>query len=48
MDEDAMSAWHQAFEQLSPEAHRHFLESLGLPADEVRAIRRWSQHVTPE
>jgi hypothetical protein len=43
MDDDAMGDWHQAFEQLSPEAHQHFLESLGLPAVEVRAIRRWSQ-----
>jgi DNA-binding transcriptional MerR regulator len=43
MDEKAMGNWHQAFEQLSPEAHQHFLESLGIPADEVSAIRLWSQ-----
>lgn len=43
MDEEAMHTWHQAFEQLSPDAHRHFLESLGIPAEEVEAIRRWSQ-----
>jgi DNA-binding transcriptional MerR regulator len=43
MDDKAMGRWHQAFEQLSPDAHQHFLESLGIPADEVRAIRRWSQ-----
>jgi MerR family transcriptional regulator, thiopeptide resistance regulator len=46
MDDDAMGDWHRAFEQLSPEAHRHFLESLGLPAAEVRVIRRWSQTET--
>ncbi len=43
MDEKAMGDWHQAFEQLSPEAHQHFLESLGIPAEEVKVIRRWSQ-----
>jgi len=48
MDDDAMGDWHQAFERLSPEAHQHFLESLGLPAVEVRAIRRWSQTETKD
>jgi DNA-binding transcriptional MerR regulator len=48
MDETAMADWHQAFERLSPEAHQHFLESLGLPADEVRGIRSWSQAETKE
>jgi DNA-binding transcriptional MerR regulator len=43
MDEKAMGDWHQAFEQLSPDAHRRFLESLGIPAEEVSAIRHWSQ-----
>ncbi len=43
MDDEAMGGWHQAFEQLSPEAHQHFLESLGIPAEEVRAIRLWSK-----
>lgn len=43
MDDKAMQSWHQAFEQLSPDAHQHFLASLGIPADEVSAIRRWSQ-----
>ena len=43
MDDKAMGDWHQAFEQLSPAAHRHFLESLGIPAEEVKAIRRWAQ-----
>jgi MerR family transcriptional regulator, thiopeptide resistance regulator len=48
MDENAMGAWHQAFEQLSPDVHQHFLESLGLPAAEVKAIRCWSQTETPD
>jgi MerR family transcriptional regulator, thiopeptide resistance regulator len=43
MDDKAMGDWHQAFERLSPAAHRHFLESLGIPAEEVKAIRRWAQ-----
>lgn len=43
MDDDGMAAWHRAFEDLSPGAHRHFLASLGIPEDEVEAIRRWSR-----
>jgi len=34
--------WHREFERFSPEAHQDFLESLGLPAEEIRAIRRFS------
>lgn len=30
---------HQVFEQQHPEAHQAFLEWLGVPAEEVRAIR---------
>jgi DNA-binding transcriptional MerR regulator len=48
MDDKAMGDWHQAFELLSPDAHQHFLESLGIPADEVRAIRCWAQGETPD
>ena len=43
MDEKSMREWHGAFEQLSPEAHQNFLESLGIPAKEVAAIRRFSK-----
>lgn len=42
LDEDDRARWHREFEQLSPEAHQDFLESLGLPAAEIEAIRRWS------
>ncbi|MEJ2040413.1 MAG: MerR family transcriptional regulator [Desulfosarcinaceae bacterium] len=48
MDEQAMGDWHQAFERLSPDAHQHFLESLGIPPDEVEAIRQLSQTGFPE
>jgi DNA-binding transcriptional MerR regulator len=48
MDEKAMGNWHQAFERLSPDAHQHFLESLGISKDEVKAIRRWSKDGTPD
>lgn len=48
MDEKAMGDWHQAFEQLSPEAHQHFLESLGIPAEEIDAIRIRSQGKDPQ
>jgi MerR family transcriptional regulator, thiopeptide resistance regulator len=40
-DED-MRQWHVHFERTMPEAHRDFLESLGLDAPEVRRIRAWS------
>ncbi len=37
-----MRQWHVHFERTMPEAHRDFLESLGLDAQEVRRIRAWS------
>jgi len=43
MDDAEMARWHAAFEAQSPEAHRDFLESLGLPAGEIRAIRARSR-----
>lgn len=42
LDEADRDRWHAEFEKLSPEAHQDFLESLGLDAAEVAAIRRWS------
>lgn len=47
LDETDRARWHQEFERLSPEAHQDFLESLGLPAGEIAAIRKWSA-ATPE
>lgn len=38
-----MKQWHVAFERQSPAAHQDFLESLGLPAAEIRRIRRYSR-----
>ena len=37
-----MRQWHAHFERTMPEAHRDFLESLGLDASEVRRLRAWS------
>ena len=42
LDEGDRARWHREFEKLSPEAHQDFLESLGLPAAEIAAIRKWS------
>lgn len=39
-DEDAMHLWHVEFERESPQAHARFLRSLGLAADEIKAVRR--------
>jgi DNA-binding transcriptional MerR regulator len=43
MDDAEMLRWHIAFERQSPEAHRDFLESLGIPSAEIRRIRRASR-----
>ena len=43
LDEEGMHRWHVEFERMSPEAHQDFLEALGIPASEIREIRRWSQ-----
>ena len=42
LSDDDMRRWHTQFEQTMPEAHRDFLESLGLDAPEVRRIRAWA------
>lgn len=46
MSEDDMNRWHIAFERSAPEKHQHFLELLGLQADEITAIRQGSQEGT--
>lgn len=43
LDETGMKNWHIEFERTSPEAHRDFLESLGIEKDEIASIRAWSQ-----
>ncbi|MBU6955486.1 MerR family transcriptional regulator [Hahella sp. HN01] len=44
LDEAAMRQWHVEFESMSPEAHQDFLESLGIPAEEIETIRHWSRN----
>ncbi|WP_406662966.1 MerR family transcriptional regulator [Gallaecimonas sp. GXIMD1310] len=41
-DESAMAAWHKKFEEMEPEEHQRFLETLGIDADEIRKIRSLS------
>lgn len=43
MDPDARRRWHTEFERRAPEGHQEFLLSLGIQADEVGPIRRWSR-----
>lgn len=43
LDENGMHRWHIEFERSAPEAHRDFLESLGLSSEEVDHIKSWSQ-----
>ncbi len=43
LDAAAMHRWHVEFEALAPESHQDFLESLGISASEIAAIRGWSR-----
>ena len=46
LDDNGMDQWHREFEKSAPEAHRAFLESLGLTEQEVQEIREcYSQQV---
>ena len=47
LDEDDMERWHAEFERVAPEAHQDFLESLGIEASEIAAIRRRSSAGQP-
>jgi DNA-binding transcriptional MerR regulator len=40
-----MMRWHAAFEKQTPLAHQDFLESLGIPASEIRRIRTHSAKI---
>jgi len=42
LDEVLMQKWHIEFEKMSPETHQYFLESLGIPMEEIVLIRKWS------
>ena len=42
LDESGMHKWHMEFESAAPEAHRDFLESIGLSAEEIVHIKEWS------
>lgn len=39
LDDAAMKKWHHAFETRHPEGHQGFLEWLGLPKQDIDAIR---------
>lgn len=43
LNDAGLERWHVAFEISSPEAHQDFLESLGIPAEEIRGIREKCQ-----
>ena len=45
--EEDMLRWHTEFESSAPEAHESFLTWLGIPEDEISAIRRFSRSRPP-
>ena len=44
LDENDIKNWHIEFENMSPEAHQDFLESLGITNDEIKSIRKFSKN----
>ena len=40
-DDEAMLAWHQRFEEMEPDQHQKFLESLGIETEEIERIRNF-------
>ena len=48
LDEKGMHRWHFEFEKSAPEAHRHFLLSLGVDEAAVDRIRAWSRTWQPQ
>ena len=46
MDDEAMMRWHAEFEGMAPDAHDHFLQSLGISAKEIAFIREASRAIT--
>ena len=43
LNDQDMQNWHKQFEEMEPEAHQQFLESLEIDAAEIKSIRRWSK-----
>ncbi|MEZ9166687.1 MerR family transcriptional regulator [Vibrio cyclitrophicus] len=43
MDEQGMINWHKRFEQMEPQGHLKFLQSLNIDEDEIAQIRAWSR-----
>lgn len=43
LDEKAMTQWHRIFETRHPKSHQSFLEWLGLPPEQIAAIRAESR-----
>lgn len=43
LSEAGMEKWHMEFEKMSPDAHQDFLESLGIPQEEIALIRQFSR-----
>ena len=43
MNEADMQSWHDAFERNAPDAHHSFLRGLGIPEQEILAIRQGSK-----
>lgn len=39
LNDDAMTRWHQLFEQRNPNSHQEFLEWLNIPDSEIAEIR---------
>jgi hypothetical protein len=39
LSKEDMMKWHQKFEEMEPEEHQKFLESLEMTQDEITAIR---------
>jgi len=40
-DEEGMRNWHRKFEEMEPEEHQKFLESLGIKEEEIKRIRKF-------
>jgi len=43
LSDQEMENWHRQFENMEPEAHREFLQSLGIKPAEIEKIREWSR-----